>query len=171
MADARRSAEEVVPRVSSKVARGESPAHGAGAFAIEPIAKGELIAIFTGRITHASETDFDDYHLQVGEEHYLGPSGELDDLVNHSCEPNAGFSPQSANETPILIARRDIAAGEEITMDYNAIIDESGWEGFACGCGASTCTGMVRSFRDLSDMKKQALKPWLLPYLREKYFR
>jgi SET domain-containing protein len=168
MADARRAFE---PRISAKITRGESAAHGAGAFATETIAKGELIAIFTGRITHASEADFDDYHLQVGEEHFLGPSGDLDDLVNHSCEPNAGFSLESANEMPILIARRDIAPGEEITMDYNGIIDEAGWGGFACGCGASTCSGVVRSFRDLSDVKKQALKPWILPYLRDKYFR
>lgn len=170
MVDARRSVEDV-PRINPKIARGESLAHGAGAFATEAIDKGELIVIFTGTVTDASETDFDDYHLQVGEARYIGPSGELDDLVNHSCEPNSGFSPQSQNEVPILIARRDIAAGEEITMDYNAVIDEAGWPGFACGCGASSCNGMVRSFRDLSDVKKQALKPWVLPYLREKYFR
>lgn len=171
MVDARRSVDVPVARINPKVARGESPKHGAGAFATAAIAKGELIVIFSGDITHASETDFEDYHLQVGEEHYMGPSGELDDLVNHSCEPNAGFSPQSTDDTPILIARRDIAAGEEISMDYNAVIDEAGWPGFACGCGASSCNGMVRSFRDLSDVKKQALKPWLMPYLREKYFR
>ncbi len=170
MVDARRSVEDA-PRISPKITRGESAAHGAGAFATAPIEKGELIVIFTGAVTDTADTDFDDYHLQVGEGRYLGPSGDLDDLVNHSCEPNAGFSAQSQNEMPILIARRDIAPGEEITMDYNAVIDEADWPGFACGCGASGCNGMVRSFRDLSDVKKQALKPWVLPYLREKYFR
>jgi len=100
-----------------------------------------------------------------------GPSGELDDYVNHSCDPNSGFCPKSDRHAPLLIARRDIAPGEEITMDYGAVIDEHDWDGFSCGCGASSCRGEVVSFRHLSEVKKQSLKPWVLPYLREKYFR
>lgn len=168
MADARRLAASSF--VSHKIARGDSPTHGAGVFATQAIAKDEALVLFTGPITEASETDFEDYHLQIGEVRYIGPSGGLDDLVNHSCEPNAGFHGSSAAEAPLLVAKRAIAVGEEITMDYGAVIDEGDFTGFACTCGASTCRGMVTSFRHLSEMKKQALKPWVMPYLREKYF-
>src|SRR5690606_36956188 len=68
-----------------------------------------------------------------------------------------------------LTARRDIAPGEEITMDYGAVIDEEGFGGFSCGCGAATCRGAVRSFRDLTAAEQSRLEPWLLPYLAEKY--
>lgn len=36
-------------------------------------------------------------------------------LINHSCDPNCGFD---AVDTGLLIAKRDIQAGEEITYDY-----------------------------------------------------
>lgn len=160
-----------VPRVSPKIVRGESPTHGAGVFAVSPIEAGEPLIVFSGAVTSAAETDFADYHLQIGEAEYIGPSGDLDDLVNHSCEPNSGFVPESDRYAPLLVAKRDIAVGEEITMDYGAVIDEEGFAGFPCSCGTPTCRGRVVSFRDLTDVKKQALKPWLMPYLREKYFR
>lgn len=174
MLDARRNAvaaSTTLSRVSPKVVRGTSTTHGAGVFAVEPIHKGEAIIVFTGPITDAAHTNFDDYHLQIGADRYIGPSGDLDDLVNHCCEPNAGFDAASLAEAPLLIAKRDIAAGEEITMDYGAVIDEDDFEGFPCGCGVSSCRGIVLSFRHLSDVKKQALKPWVMPYLRDAYFR
>lgn len=171
MVDARRHVVAPQPFVSRKVVRGESPTHGAGVFAAEVIDKGEAIIVFKGPITHACETDFGDYHLQIGDDRYIGPSGDLDDLVNHCCEPNAGFHPASEIDAPLLIAKRVIAVGEEITMDYGAVIDEHGFEGFPCSCGVSSCRSIVTSFRHLSEVKKQALKPWVMPYLRDKYFR
>lgn len=164
-------ARRIGPFVSSKIVRRDSPTHGAGVFAVEAIAAGEPILEFTGHVTHATVTDFTTYHLQIGEELYIGPSGDLDDLVNHSCEPNAGYIPESAPEHPLLIAKREIAPGEEITMDYGAVIDEPDFAGFPCSCGVSNCRGMVLSFRELSDVKKQSLRDWVMPYLREKYFR
>ena len=168
---ARRPATSAVAlaRISPKVARGESPTHGAGVFAVAAIAKGEAIAVFTGPVTPAATTDFNDYHLQIGEYLYIGPSGDLDDLVNHTCDPNAGFAPESAREMPLLIAKRDIASGEEITMDYGAVIDEADFDGFPCSCGSSVCRGQVVSFRHLPELTQRMLEPWLMPYLREKY--
>lgn len=39
-------------------------------------------------------------------------------LVNHSANPNATFSLNITDHTATLRAKRGIAAGEEITMDY-----------------------------------------------------
>lgn len=152
--------------LAPKIEVRESSKHGKGVFACAPIKKGDHIITFTGPLWHRSECDFDDYHLQVGPEHYLGPSGSADDYVNHSCEPNAGFEGGLH-----LVAKRDIERDEEITMDYGAVIDEHDFDGFPCTCGASTCRGLVQSFRHLAPLKQQQLKPWVLPYLRELYFR
>ena len=143
----------------------ESPAHGKGVFAIAPLARGELIITFGGIRAPRHATDFSTYHLQVGDAEYLGPSGDLDDYMNHSCTPNAAFAGSLD-----LLALRDIALGEEITWDYGTSIDEADFNGFACSCGAMACRGRVLSFGDLSAAEQQRLRPGLLPYLSEKYF-
>lgn len=148
----------------AKIERLMSPSHGWGVFARGPIQEGELIITFTGPLWHISEVDWSNYHLQVADDYYLGPSGDLDDYINHSCDANAGFR-RGLN----LVARRTIAPGEEITMDYSAVIDEEDFAGFACACGAASCRGSVRSYRHLPPGAKAGLAPWLLPYLVDKY--
>lgn len=148
-----------------KLERRVSDTHGSGVFATQPIHKGEHLVTYYGPLLHKSEVDWDDYHLQIGEEHYLGASGDFDDYINHSCNPNAGFK-----DGLYLVARRDIAVGEEITLDYSTVIDEDGFEGITCQCGETSCRGAIQSFRHLAEMRQQALRPWLLPYLREKYY-
>jgi len=139
--------------------------HGRGVFAREPIHAGEPIITFAGPLLKSGEIREDDYHLQVGADLYLGASGEADDYVNHSCNPNAGF-----REGLVLVARRAIGPAEEITWDYSTAIDEEDFPGFACCCGAAACRGAVRSFRHLDPDTQERLRAWLLPYLREKYF-
>ena len=142
-----------------------SAQHGRGVFARQPIAAGEPILTFTGPVLTRAAVQEEDYHLQIGDELYLGASGAADDYVNHSCDPNAGFSGGL-----VLVARRDIARDEEITWDYSTAIDEAGFTGFACGCAAPDCRRMVRSFRHLDPATRDRLQPWLLPYLRDKYY-
>jgi SET domain-containing protein len=142
-----------------------SPQHGKGVFARATIAAGECVVVFSGPLQHRTEVDFNDYHLQVGEDVYIGPSGGADDYVNHSCEPNCGF--QNGLE---LVAIRDIAVDEELTWDYSSAIDEPGFGGFPCSCGSVNCRRQVMSFRDLPPDAKERLRAWLLPYLVAKYF-
>jgi hypothetical protein len=49
---------------------------------------------------------------------------------NHSCDPNAWLVDEVT-----IVARRDIAAGEEITIDYATLSGYEGWT-MACACGA-----------------------------------
>jgi len=148
-----------------KVLVKDSGRHGLGVFAISPIHRGEPILDFTGPRKTREELQEGEYHLQIGEHLYLGASGEADDYVNHSCEPNAGF-----RGSLVLVAKRDIPAGEEITWDYSTAIDEPDFPGFPCQCGLSSCRGTVHSFRHLDNQQKSRLRPWLLAYLKEKYF-
>ncbi len=139
--------------------------HGKGVFASEPIRCGEVIITFRGPLLERGQVDFNDYHLQIGENLYLGPSGQADDFINHSCDPNAGFG-----EGLVLSAIRDIAPNEEITWDYGTAIDEADFSGFTCSCGAVNCRGTVQSFRHLPRATQLRLRPWLLSYLRDIYF-
>lgn len=147
-----------------KVCIRTSPQHGRGVFACRPIAPGEPILPFTGPLRTRAELAPGEYHLQIGDDLYLGASGAADDYVNHSCAPNAGF-----RDGLTLVARRAIAVGEEITWDYSTAIDEADFDGFDCACGAPGCRGRVRSFRHLDAATRERLRPWLLPYLRERY--
>lgn len=142
-----------------------SSQHGKGVFARVAIRAGEEIMTFSGPLLTRAQVRDEDYHLQIDEDLYLGASGDADDYVNHSCVPNAGF-----RGGPVLVARRDIRADEEITWDYSSAIDEADFAGFACRCGASECRSEVRSFRHLDRTTQERLRPWLLPYLRTKYF-
>jgi SET domain-containing protein len=65
--------------------------------------------------------------------------GSPDRHLNHSCDPNA-YETFDGDAT-YLVARRDIAAGAEVTCDYNInIADGTAWP---CRCGAARCRGRV----------------------------
>jgi hypothetical protein len=78
-------------------------------------------------------------------DHCAYPDGKIvllgvpDRHVNHSCNPNAYefFDGDSS----YIVARRDIRAGEEITVDYNInITNGTAWP---CSCGSARCRGEV----------------------------
>lgn len=149
----------------SKIEIRGSAQHGRGVFALCAIGPGEKILAFTGPVLSRAQLDPHDYHLQIADEFYLGASGHADDYVNHSCAPNSAFVAGLELE-----ALRAIAAGEEITWDYSTAIDETDFPGFDCGCGQPQCRKQVRSYRHLDPATQKRLRPYLLPYLRAKYF-
>ena len=57
--------------------------------------------------------------------------------VNHSCDPNAYVLYEGL--CSFLVARRNVAAGDEITCDYN--INITGGTPWPCHCGATRCRG------------------------------
>jgi D-alanine-D-alanine ligase-like ATP-grasp enzyme len=64
--------------------------------------------------------------------------------IHHSCDPNAWL------EGARLTARRAIAAGEEITIDFATIHDRS-LPPFSCACGSARCRGTVGGDDHLSE--------------------
>ena len=58
--------------------------------------------------------------------------------VNHSCEPNVGMG-----GNVLLVSMRDIAAGEELTIDYALFLGNPGFA-MDCRCGTAACRGVVR---------------------------
>lgn len=137
-------------------------AKGRGVFALEPIAKGQCVLALCGRLLPTAALTDDLLALQVAPDLWLCSDGSLlDDFVNHSCDPNTGFT---TGET-VLFALRDIEAGEEICWDYSTSISEPGWS-LDCCCGSSKCRGVVRSWGELPAAERERLRGIALRYLR-----
>lgn len=145
---------------------------GKAVYAAVPFAKGSPIIEFKGPRIHKSQLPKSfsgnaDRFVQVDSEYYMGASGDVDDLINHSCDPNSGL--RFIKGRIVLHAIRDIGLGEEITWDYSTTLFESGWH-MECLCGATTCRGVISDFAELAyDVRNRyRLLGMLPPYLLEK---
>ena len=142
----------------------ESGIHGLGVFALRAFAKGDFVVRCQGVLRHKDEVYEGMRALQIGPETYLAEEPghpRVDDFVNHSCDPNVGFTDGS----PTLYALREIAEGEELFWDYRTSINEPGWE-VPCACGAARCPGKIQSYCDLPAGERARLRPIVLAYLR-----
>lgn len=87
--------------------------------------------------------------------------GPPDRYTNHSCDPNA-YELHDRDAT-YLVARRDIAAGDEITCDYN--INVTNGTAWPCRCGAARCQGQVLGdFFRLPIERQREYRPLLAPW-------
>lgn len=145
---------------------------GKGVFTINPIKSGDVITEWTGPILTAKDIphpyqSIDDLYTQIGNGIFMGPSGKIDDLINHSCDPNCGI--KFHKKKIYLIAIRDILPEEEITWDYATTMNDSGisdideWE-LACKCGSNICRGVVRNFEILpKEIKEKYINLGIIP--------
>jgi|SRR3989344_98454 len=121
-----------------------------GIFANRDLKKGELITIFQGKVLtydDIKDSSYEDEHcIQIGKGLYIGPSGKLDDFINHSCSPNSGI--KLINGQLKLVAINNINKGEEIRWDYSTSMNEKHWE-MDCSCGSKNCRKRIRDFRCL----------------------
>jgi uncharacterized protein len=145
---------------SPKTAVRPSRIAGRGLFADSPISKGETVCVKGGHLVTKAELArykvvVNDAELQIGDDLFLAPvAGEEFEAVmmflNHACEPNVGIQGQI-----VFVALRDIAAGEELTLDYATIDDDS--EPMTCRCGAAGCRRLITG------------QDWRQPGLQRKY--
>ena len=126
---ARRSAE---PRQDSPalLTVGPSPLHGLGCFALRDIAAGEVIsrcrflAVTPRESEHLMRTNLKNYvfYLKDGDDedgpyHCAVAMGPIS-FCNHSAEASCDFALSEEAGEITLTARRSIARGEELTIDY-----------------------------------------------------
>lgn len=105
---------------------GKSARKGRGIFATRKIVCNEMIeeapviVVPREQVAHLEATALDDYYFDWGadEEEAALMLGRCS-LCNHSYEPNAQFVLYPKRRTIGFIALRHIAAGEEITVNYN----------------------------------------------------
>lgn len=144
----------------------ETPGKGHGSFAVRPIPAGAFVVCFGG--TPMDFATFATYPLEqrsrsIQIDHDLvilgPPQREPGDAINHSCEPNLGLI--AANR---LVARRDIAVGEELTYDYSTS-DSVPYDEFACACSTPSCRGIVRGSDWAQPGIQRSNRGWFSPYL------
>ena len=139
--------------------------YGKGVFLGKGSRRGGILLRFTGPILDFDEIQAESYEdkmaIQVGERKYIGSSGEVDDFVNHSCDPNSGL--QLIDGGLFLVAIRNIDGGEEITFDYSTSMNENYTE-MDCYCGSASCRGRIRDFKFLPhELKEKYIQLEIVP--------
>jgi SET domain-containing protein len=156
--------QSVKSHISPKAIKGEpSGIAGRGLFAVEPIGKGEIVAIKGGHIVDSATlaalpTWLQNSEIQIADGFHVVAlrDDEYEPVmlfINHSCEPNVGFAGNI-----VLVAMGDIAAGDELTTDY-ALFDASD-TAMECHCGSSRCRGVVTG----EDWRRPELQKRFGPY-------
>ena len=140
---------------------GFSRIQGAGTFAKSFIGVGEVVWIFGGTVFPKDDIDGGRADkrtlMQIDEGLWLGNRVDeplMDDyFINHSCDPNMWMKDEVT-----LIARRDIPAGEEVTMDYAMHFADPDWVmRNVCSCGSQLCRRSITG------------RDWMLKELQERY--
>jgi uncharacterized protein len=131
---------------SPSVEKRWSPVDGRGLFAKTAIAKGEIVVVKGGYVLTNEQrdrigNDLGPSEIQITETLFIGPTTPAEREggmmhLNHSCEPNVGLQGQI-----VFVAMRDIAADEELTVDY-AMFDDDPYE-MRCRCRSKRCRGLI----------------------------
>ncbi|MBX3737120.1 MAG: SET domain-containing protein-lysine N-methyltransferase [Candidatus Didemnitutus sp.] len=136
---------------------GRSRLHGVGVFARDFLPAGERLLEYVGeRISKAeaarrekrrqarAATGAADVCVYIFElNHAFDLDGDVPGnparRINHSCAPNC--EAQSDGRRIWIVARRDIAPGEELTYDYGFALADA--RRHPCRCGAAECAGFI----------------------------
>ena len=152
-----------------------SPTHGVGAFARAPIQCGEVVEIVGGVVM--TDEDFRVFQqvtprfnaIQIDEHLHLVEAPKVTEQcrggsLNHSCNSNLWMSDEVT-----LVARRDIAVGEELMVDYALFTAQADWWlDQPCACGARVCRHTITGddWR-LEDVQKRYY-PHFSPFLNRR---
>lgn len=140
-------------------------------FARALIQEGEIVSIAGGMTM--TETEFEAFQashakynaIQIDENLHLVEQPEitqtLEGSMNHSCDSNIWMADEVT-----LVARKNIAAGEEITVDYALFTTQATWSlGQPCRCGLPYCrrtiTGSDWMLRDVQERYHHHFSPFI----------
>lgn len=135
-----------------------SAIHAAGCYTTEPIKKRSRVVEYTGpRITkELADAKYENspttYLFGIGDGSIVIDGHGIAMFLNHSCDPNC--ETDEVRGRVWIKAIRDIAAGEELTYDYN-LYDGDDDEAI-CNCGAANCRGSMYSPEELKRRARAA---------------
>jgi len=118
-----------------------SKIHGYGVVATRAFKAGEVIAEVEGVPLRLRDVVDDEYCLWIHDDMYLDMVDQTR-WINHSCEPNAEIEGEEESDGRVwarAIARKDIAAGEELTYDYGFALVHA----MPCRCATPSCRGYI----------------------------
>lgn len=152
--------------LSPKCDISQSTLQGLGVFASSVIFEQELVAVWGGVIYSADEIQvlgesfqhFRTHPFEVAQGFYMGSTSlhAIDDAerFNHSCEPTVGVKGQV-----IVLARREINTGEELTFDYETT--DLAPNAFQCRCGSDRCRRKIDGSAWRSRVFQEEHSDWL----------
>lgn len=117
-----------------------SKIHGYGLFAGRDFAEGEPVLVVDGVVRRAEEVAHELHCLWLDDQHELDMVDQSR-WVNHACDPNLRIERSSVDGAVRvrMIARRGIAAGEELSFDYSFAREDA----VPCTCGGAGCVGWI----------------------------
>jgi uncharacterized protein len=136
-----------------------SSIHAAGCYTTRTVKRGNLVCEYDGPRFTKDEADERYKDRSITYLFSCGDQGEVIDgfgiamFINHSCDPNC--ESEDVGGRVFVKAIRDIAAGEELTYEYN-LYDSDDAEG-DCYCGAKQCRGTMFSEAEVKRRAKKAL--------------
>lgn len=113
-----------------------------------------------------------DFCLQISNKYFIGPSGGIDDQINHSCDPNCYL--HIVGKRAILYSLYYIRAGVQLTFDYSLSSTDNPDEwALYCKCGSFNCRKVISGYQHLDDKTKEHYKQLgIVPiFLTEKAFQ
>ena len=137
------------------------PLGGRGLFRhCDAIPAGAAVLIMCGRIATDAEAKAHSWRyrgnraIQIDDDvNLLQTSDDASAALRHSCDPNVWFADRFT-----FGARRDIEAGDELTVDHATFTVDPDWV-MPCSCGSAACRGSVSG------------DDWSLPALQGRYAR
>lgn len=150
--------------MTRRIAARRSPIHGNGVFALAPLAAGETVIEYKGRLISHEQADalYGDgaesghtFLFTLNDDWIIDANvgGNSARWMNHSCAPNCqalvevADNGDSRNDRVLIETLRQIQPGEELTYNYGIRLDvphtarmKRLW---ACRCGAEQCTGTL----------------------------
>jgi hypothetical protein len=162
--------------LTPKCERRQTIGKGIGLFASAAFVRNELVAVWGGIIITNEELaqvgsvfpHVKTNAIEIYPSFFLSSVSltSIDDAerFNHSCDPNVGLKGHL-----VLLARRAIQIGEELTIDYETIsisVDES----FSCRCGQPNCRGKLDGsiIRNANWVNNN--RGWLSPVIADQAF-
>jgi uncharacterized protein len=112
---------------------------GKHVLARRPLAPGDIVF----RLPKVFTDTRDRHSIEVGPGKHQAYTDDLDDYINHSCDPNLELVVLDATADEYgFRAVKPIEAGEEVSWDYETF-ETSLSSPFPCTCGAVNCRGRI----------------------------
>ena len=128
--------------------------NGYGIFTTVTISPKSVVFEFKGNLLSKENLNLNSpFYLQIDKNKFLGPSGDYDDYINHSCNPNCGL--YIVNNRAFLYSIYEILPNTEITFDYSTSCNLSNNEwSMTCNCGQFNCRKIISGWQYLPDKIK-----------------